>query len=52
MELYEFERQLRLMMLLTQNRKYTLEELSERLDMSARNGLFEVIEIIGFAEFY
>ena len=27
MELHKFERQLRLMMLLTQNRKYTLEDL-------------------------
>ena len=32
MELHKFERQLRLMMLLTQNRKYTLEELGKRLD--------------------
>ena len=37
MELHKFERQLRLMMLLTQNRKYTLEELGKRLDMSSRN---------------
>lgn len=29
MELHKFERQLRLMMLLTQNRKYTLEELGK-----------------------
>lgn len=50
MELHKFERQLRLMMLLTQNRKYTLEELSERLDMSSRN-VYRYIEAFKMAGF-
>lgn len=50
MELHKFERQLRLMMLLTQNRKYTLEELGERLDMSSRN-VYRYIEAFKMAGF-
>lgn len=50
MELYKFERQLRLMMLLTQNRKYTLEELGKRLDMSTRN-VYRYIEAFKMAGF-
>ena len=50
MELGIFERQLRLMVLLTQNREYTIEELSEKLDMSRRT-LYRYLELfrdIGF----
>jgi predicted DNA-binding transcriptional regulator YafY len=50
MELHKFERQLRLMMLLTQNRKYTLEELGQRLDMSSRN-VYRYIEAFKMAGF-
>lgn len=50
MELYKFERQLRLMMLLTQNRNYTIEELGERLDMSTRN-VYRYIDAFKMAEF-
>lgn len=50
MELHKFERQLRLMMLLTQNRNYTLEELGERLDMSTRN-VYRYIEAFKMAGF-
>ena len=50
MELHKFERQLRLMMLLTQNRKYTLEELGKRLDMSSRN-VYLYIEAFKMAGF-
>lgn len=50
MELHKFERQLRLMMLLTQNRKYTLEELGKRLDMSSRN-VYRYIEAFKMAGF-
>lgn len=50
MELHKFERQLRLMMLLTQNRKYTLEEFGERLDMSSRN-VYRYIEAFKMAGF-
>lgn len=50
MELYKFERQLRLMMMLTQNRNYTLEELAKRLDMSARN-VYRYIEAFKMAGF-
>ncbi len=50
MELYKFERQLRLMMLLTQNRRYTLEEIAERLDMSSRN-VYRYIEAFKMAGF-
>ena len=39
MELHKFERQLRLMMLLTQNRKYTLEELGKRLEKCTFGGV-------------
>lgn len=49
MELHKFERQLRLMMLLTQNRKYTLEELGKRLDMSSRN-VYRYIEAFKMAD--
>ena len=50
MELHKFERQLRLMMMLTQNRNYTLEELGERLDMSTRNvyRYMEAFKMAGF----
>ena len=50
MELGIFERQLRLMVLLTQNREYTLEELCRKLDMSRRT-LYRYLELfrdIGF----
>lgn len=50
MELGIFERQLRLMVLLTQNREYTLEELCGKLDMSRRT-LYRYLELfrdIGF----
>ncbi len=50
MELHKFERQLRLMMLLTQNRNYTLEELGERLDMSTRN-VYRYVEAFKMAGF-
>lgn len=50
MELQKFERQLRLMMLLTQNRKYTLEDIAERLEMSARN-VYRYIEAFKMAGF-
>lgn len=50
MELHKFERQLRLMMLMTQNRKYTLEELGRRLDMSSRN-VYRYIEAFKMAGF-
>ena len=50
MELHKFERQLRLMMLLTQNRNYTLEELGERLDMSTRN-VYHYVEAFKMAGF-
>ena len=50
MELHKFERQLRLMMMLTQNRNYTLEELGERLDMSSRN-VYRYIEAFKMAGF-
>ena len=50
MELHKFERQLRLMMMLTQNRNYTLEELGKRLDMSARN-VYRYIEAFKMAGF-
>lgn len=50
MELHKFERQLRLMMLLTQNRKYTLEEMGLRLDMSSRN-VYRYIEAFKMAGF-
>ncbi len=50
MELHKFERQLRLMMMLTQNRKYTLEELGERLDMSSRN-VYRYIDAFRMAGF-
>ena len=36
MELGIFERQLRLMVLLRQNREYSLDELCRKLDMSRR----------------
>lgn len=50
MELGTFERQLRLMVLLTQNREYTIEELCRHLDMSRRT-LYRYLELfrdIGF----
>lgn len=50
MELGVFERQLRLMVLLTQNREYTIEELCAKLDMSRRT-LYRYLELfrdIGF----
>lgn len=50
MELGIFERQLRLMVLLTQNREYTLDELCRKLDMSRRT-LYRYLELfrdIGF----
>lgn len=50
MELHKFERQLRLMMLLTHNRNYTLEELGKRLDMSARN-VYRYIDAFRMAGF-
>lgn len=50
MELYKFERQLRLMMMLTQNRSYTLDDLAKRLDMSARN-VYRYIEAFKMAGF-
>ena len=50
MELYKFERQLRLMMLLTQNRRYTLDDIAERLDMSSRN-VYRYIEAFKMAGF-
>ncbi|MBQ7349418.1 MAG: transcriptional regulator [Bacteroides sp.] len=50
MELHKFERQLRLMMMLTQNRNYTLEELGERLDMSTRN-VYRYVEAFKMAGF-
>ena len=37
MALDKFERQLKLMLLLTQNRKYTIDEIGERLDLSRRS---------------
>ena len=50
MELHKFERQLRLMMMLTQNRNYTLEELGERLDISTRN-VYRYVEAFKMAGF-
>ena len=50
MELHKFERQLRLMMLLTQNRKYNLEELGKRLDMRSRT-VYRYIEAFKLAGF-
>ena len=50
MELHKFERQLRLMMLMTSNRKYTLEELGERLEMSSRN-VYRYVEAFKMAGF-
>jgi predicted DNA-binding transcriptional regulator YafY len=47
MRLDKFDRQLRLMILLTQNREYTLDQLCERLEISRRN-LYYYIE--GFKE--
>ena len=50
MELGIFERQLRLMVLLTQNREYSLDELCRKLDMSRRT-LYRYLELfrdIGF----
>lgn len=50
MELGIFERQLRLMVLLTQNREYTLDELCRKLDLSRRT-LYRYLELfrdIGF----
>jgi len=37
MALNKFERQLQLMLLLTQNRKYTIEEIGEKLELSPRS---------------
>lgn len=50
MELGIFERQLRLMVLLTQNREYTIEELCRKLDMSRRTvyRYLELFRDIGF----
>ena len=50
MELGTFERQLRLMVLLTQNREYDLDELCVRLDMSRRTvyRYLELFRDIGF----
>jgi len=47
MRLDKFDRQLRLMLLLTQNREYTLEQLCDKLEISRRN-LYYYIE--GFRE--
>ncbi|MBQ8282259.1 MAG: transcriptional regulator [Paraprevotella sp.] len=50
MELGIFERQLRLMVLLTQNREYTIDELCRKLDMSRRT-IYRYLELfrdIGF----
>ena len=47
MRLDKFDRQLRLMILLTQNCEYTLDQLCERLEISRRN-LYYYIE--GFKE--
>ncbi|MCM1109311.1 MAG: transcriptional regulator [Clostridium sp.] len=44
MELGKFERQLRLMILLTQNRTYTLEQLCAKLEMSRRT-LYRYLEL-------
>lgn len=44
MELGKFERQLRLMVLLTQNRTYSIEQLCEKLDMSRRT-VYRYIEL-------
>ncbi len=44
MELGVFERQLRLMVLLTQNREYSLDELCRKLDMSRRT-LYRYLEL-------
>lgn len=44
MELGIFERQLRLMVLLTQNREYTLDELCRKLDLSRRT-LYRYLEL-------
>ncbi len=44
MELGTFERQLRLMVLLTQNRAYTVDELCRKLDMSRRT-VYRYIEL-------
>lgn len=50
MELGIFERQLRLMVLLTQNREYTIDELCRKLDMSRRTvyRYLELFRDIGF----
>ena len=48
MRLDKFDRQLRLMILLTQNREYTLDQLCDRLEISRRN-LYYYIEEIGRA---
>lgn len=37
MDLQKFERQLRLMMLLTQNTRYTVQDLAEQLEMTTRS---------------
>ena len=50
MELGIFERQLKLMVLLTQNREYTIEQLCDRLNMSRRT-IYRYLELfrdIGF----
>ena len=50
MELGVFERQLRLMVLLTQNREYSIDELCRKLDLSRRT-LYRYLELfrdIGF----
>lgn len=44
MELGIFERQLRLMVLLTQNREYTMDELCRKLDLSRRT-LYRYLEL-------
>ena len=50
MELVKFERQLRLMMMLTQNRSHTLEDLGKMLGMSPRS-VYRYLEAFKMAGF-
>ena len=50
MELVKFERQLRLMMMLTQNRNHTLEDLGKMLGMSPRS-VYRYLEAFKMAGF-
>jgi len=49
-DLQKFERQLRLMMLLTQNTRYTVQDLAEQLEMTTRSiyRYLEAFKMVGF----